>query len=261
VVSLLPAGSFDAWGWRLPFLAAFPLLGVAVYLRRRVEESPLFDALLQRHERASVPALEVFRRCTPQVLIGLAVALLGVGGFYLLTTFVISYGTATLHLSKSLMLDATLVAGAVEIAVLLVSGRLADRFGAGWVCLAGGVASAVFAFPVFWLIDTRAPAVVVFAVTFGIALLSVPYAVSGSLLAGLFPARLRYSGVSIAFNLGGTVSGFVPLAASALLQTSGGRSWSVACLLVGLALATALGGLLGQISTRDRLRATETEPA
>jgi MFS family permease len=250
LVSLLPAASFDAWGWRLPFLAAFPLLAVAVYLRRRVEETPLFETLLERHQRASVPAVEVFRRCTPRVLIGLAVALLGVGGFYLLTTFVISYGTATLHLPKSLMLGATLVAAAVEVAVLLVSGRLADTFGAGRVCLVGGLLSAVSAFPVFWLIDTRQPAVVVFAVTLGIALLSVPYAVSGSLLAELFPGRLRYSGVSIAFNLGGTVSGFVPLAASALMDAGGGASWPVACLLVGLALATAFGGLAGHLTTR-----------
>jgi MFS family permease len=251
LVSLLPSAAFDSWGWRLPFLAAFPLLAIAVYLRRRVEESPLFERLLAEHDRASVPALEVFRKSLPQLLIGTAASLLGVGGFYLLTTFVISYGTAQLHLSKSLMLGATLVAAAAEAVTLLVCGRLAERFSPGYVCLLGGVLSAVFAFPVFWVIDTRVPVLVILAVTFGINCLAVSYAVSGSLLAELFPARLRYSGVSISYNIGGVISGFVPLAASAMLAGSDGRSWSTACLLIVLSLVTGIGGFLGHRMTRS----------
>lgn len=245
LVSLLPAEAFDSWGWRLPFLAAIPLLFVALYLRRRIEESPLFTELLQQQDRSSLPVVEVLRRSFGRVLVGLSASLLGVGGFYLLTTFAISYGTETLHLPRSLMLSATLVAAVVEIAILLGFGRLAERVGPGRVCVLGGIASALAAFPVFWLIDTKNPALVVLAITLGVACLSVPYAVAGSLLTELFPPQLRYSGVSIAFNLGGVVSGFVPLLATSLLAASGQRSWSVALLLVVLAALTALGGALG----------------
>ncbi|MEV5543992.1 hypothetical protein AB0L13_45035 [Saccharopolyspora shandongensis] len=90
------------------------------------------------------------------------------------------------------------------------------------------------------------PVLVVLAITAGVACLSAPYAVAGSLLTELFPPQLRYSGVSIAFNLGGVVSGFVPFAATAVLAASGQRSWSVALLLVGLAVLTALGGAIGE---------------
>ena len=245
LVSMLPASAFDSWGWRLPFLAAIPLLFVALYLRRRVEESPLFTELLEQQDRSSLPVVEVVRRSFGRVLVGMSASLLGVGGFYLLTTFVISYGTETLQLPRSLLLGATLVAAAVEIAILLAFGRLAERLGPGKVCVAGGIASALAAFPVFWLIDTRNPVLVVLAVTAGVACLSVPYAVSGSLLTELFPPHLRYSGVSIAFNLGGVVSGLVPFAATSLLAASGQQSWSVALLLVGLAVLTAVGGALG----------------
>ena len=158
LVSLMPPAAFDAWGWRLPFLAAIPLLFVALYLRRRVEESPLFTELLAQHERASLPVVEVFRKSAGRVLVGLCASLLGVGGFYLLTTFVISYGTETLGLPRSLMLGATLVAAALEIAILLAFGRLAERLGPGAVCVVGSIALAVAAFPVFWLVDTQNPA-------------------------------------------------------------------------------------------------------
>ncbi len=131
LVLLLPSGSFDSWGWRLPFLLAFPLTVVAFYIRRKVEESPLFDELVRQDRRAKVPALEVFRQAWGPLLAAIASALLGVGGFYLLTTFVISYGTGTLGLSKSLMVDATLVAAGVEIVVILTMGRLAERIGPG----------------------------------------------------------------------------------------------------------------------------------
>ncbi|WP_268952515.1 MFS transporter, partial [Saccharopolyspora terrae] len=250
LVAMLPDESFDSWGWRLPFLAAFPLLGVALYLRRRVGESPLFEQMLAEHDRASVPAVELFRTAWRQVLIGIAASLIGIGGFYLLTTFVISYGSGQLGLPKSLMLGATLFAAAAEVVTLIFGGRLADRFSPGKVCLWGGVLSALVAFPVFWMIDTRNPVLVIIAVTLGINCLSIPYAVSGSLLAGLFPVHLRYSGVAISSNLSGLISGFVPLAASALLIASDQKSWSAATLLLLLALITALGGLLGHRATR-----------
>lgn len=251
LVSLMPSQAFDAWGWRLPFLAAIPLLFIALYLRVQVEESPLFRDLLVQQERSKLPVVEVFRRSPGGVVIGLCASLLGIGGFYLLTTFVISYGTETLGLPKPLMLGATLVAAAVEIAILLVFGRVAERIGPGRVCVVGSAATALTAFPVFWLIDTRIPVLVVLAITIGVACLSIPYAVAGSLLTGLFPAALRSSGVSIAFNLAGAASGFVPLAATSMLAASGEQSWSVALVLVTLAVLTGLGGVLSERSSVD----------
>lgn len=242
-VAALPPESFNSWGWRLPFLAAFPLLYIALWIRRRVGESPLFEQLLEEDERASSPVREVIIGAWRQLLVGACTCSLGVGGFYLATTFVISYGTGTLDLSKSLMLTATLVAAASQIPVLLVAGRLCERFGPARITVFGGVVSALIAFPVFWLIDTRSAGFVVLGVTLGVALLTISYAVSGPILADLFPARLRYSGLALSSNFAGIMSGFVPLLATGLLAATGG-SWSAAALLVLIALITTLGGLL-----------------
>jgi MFS family permease len=243
-VSLLPPDSFDSWGWRLPFLAAFPLLGIAVWIRRRVEESPLFEQLLREDELARSPVTDVFRRTFPQLLVGAGSTLLGVGGFYLVTTFVISYGTANLGIDRSVLLTATLVAAVVEIGVLVVGGRLAERYGPGLVTVVGGLVSAAVAFPTFWLIDTTATPLVILGVTLAVACLSIPYAVSGALLTDLFPARLRYSGVALSANIASVASGFVPLLATALLTVSDGQSWTPALLLVVIALITTGSGAL-----------------
>lgn len=243
-VSLLPPESFNSWGWRLPFLAAFPLLGIALWIRRRVEESPLFEQLLREDELARSPVTDVFRRGFPQLLVGAGSTLLGVGGFYLCTTFVISYGTGYLGIDSSVLLTGTLVAAGVEIVVLLVGGRLAERYGPGRVTVTGGLVSALVAFPTFWLIDTTSTTLVIIGVTLAVACLSIPYAVSGALLTDLFPARLRYSGVALSANIASVISGFVPLVATALLAVSGGRSWTPALLLVVIALITAGSGAL-----------------
>ncbi|MGX4688585.1 MFS transporter [Streptomyces sp. JNUCC 63] len=252
LVLLLPAGSFDSWGWRLPFLFAFPLLGVAVYIRRKVEESPLFDEMMKQDERAKVPAFDVFRQAWGRLLVAMASATLGVGGFYLLTTFMISYGADTLGMSRSLMVSGTLVAAVVQIVVILVMGRVAERIGPGRVTLWGGLLTALVAFPVFWMVETKNPLVVVVAMAGGIGVLSIAYAVSGALLAELFPARLRYSGVALAYNLAGALTGFLPFLAAAMLGGVDGASWPVVLLLIGLSLLTALGGFLG-----ERMRVTD----
>ncbi|MEJ3651606.1 MFS transporter [Actinomycetes bacterium KLBMP 9759] len=243
-VALLPDESFDSWGWRLPFLAAFPLLAVAVWIRRRVEESPLFEQLLAEDELAGAPVRDVVVGAWRQLLVGAASTFLGVGGFYLITTFVISYGTEHLGMAKSTLLNATLVAAAVEIGVLVVGGRLAERYGPGRITLVGGLAAAVIAFPAFWLIDTTNTGLVILGVTAAVACLSIPYAVSGPLLADLFPAKLRYSGIALSANIAAIVSGFMPLLATASLTLSGGRSWTPALLLIVIALITASAGVL-----------------
>ena len=246
LVLLMPSEVFDSWGWRLPFLAAFPLLLVALYIRLKVEESPIFRELVKLEERAKIPAVDVFRQAWGRLIVAIAAAFLGVGGFYIMTTFVISYGTATLGLDRGLMVNATLVAAVVQIGVILVIGRISEKVGPGRMTFIGGLVTAAAAFPLFWMIDSRNPFAVVLAVTLGIGLLSVAYSVTGALLTELFPPQLRYSGVALGYNLAGALSGFLPLIAVALLGVSGGASWTASLLLIVVSLITAAGGFFGE---------------
>jgi MFS family permease len=246
LVLLMPSDIFDSWGWRLPFLAAFPLLLIALYIRLKVEESPIFRELVKLEERAKIPAIDVFRQAWGRLIVAIAAAFLGVGGFYIMTTFVISYGTANLGMDRGLMVNATLIAAVVQIGVILVIGRISEKVGPGRMTFIGGLVTAAAAFPLFWMIDSRNPFAIVLAVTLGIALLSVAYSVTGALLTEMFPPQLRYSGVALGYNLAGALSGFLPLIAVALLGVSGGASWTASLLLIVVSLITAAGGFFGE---------------
>ncbi|GAA3688884.1 MFS transporter [Arthrobacter ginkgonis] len=246
LVLLLPSESFDAWGWRIPFLLAIPMLLVALWIRLKVEESPIFKDLLAQEDTVKVPAFEVFRNAGGRLMVAVLAALLGVGGFYMITTFVVSYGSNTLGVERSVMVNATLVAAVAQIIVTIFMGRLAEKIGPGKVTMWGGILSALLAFPIFAMIDTKSPLMITLAITLGIVLIAVAYAVNGALLTELFPPKLRYSGVALGYNIAGATSGFMPMLATAMLGVSGNASWGAALILVVISLLTALGGILGE---------------
>jgi MFS family permease len=255
LVLLFPPETFDAWAWRLPFLAAFPLLGIALWIRMKVEESPIFEDLVKAGDRAKVPAAQVFTRAGGRLVVATMAAFLGVGGFYVMNTFVVSYTANTLGLDRQIAVNATLVAAVAQIIVILLCGRVAERVGPGRVTFWGGLATAAAAWPLFLLIDTGSPFAIVFAVTAGIALLTITYAVTGALLSELFPPELRYSGVSLGYNIAGALSGFLPFIATWMISLSGESvSWPAVLILAVVALITAAGGFIG-----ERLRVQDKE--
>lgn len=236
--------NFDSFGWRIPFLAAIPMLLVAVYIRSRLEESPVFAELLEHGQVEKTPIRTTLKDSWKQIIVGMAAALLGVGGFYLVTAFVVYYGVSILGYSSQLMLLGGMVAAAVEIPVLILGGRLGERFGSSRVILYGGLGSAVAAIPSFLLITSGTPVLVILGMTLAVATLSLPYAANGTILTGLFPARTRYTGVGFAQNTAGMVSGFIPLVATGLVAAASDHWWPAAAMLVVLSLFTAAAGTI-----------------
>lgn len=247
LVIMMPSDAFDAWGWRLPFLAAFPMLGVALWIRLKVEESPVFRELLEAGETEKVPALLVFRKAFGRLLVAVAAAMLGVGGFYVMNTFVVSYTTNTLGVDRQIAVNATLVAAAVQIAVILIFGRVAEKIGPGRVTLIGGLLSAAAAFPLFWLVEMGSAWSITLAVASGIGLLTITYAVTGALLSELFPANMRYSGVSLGYNIAGALSGFLPFIGTWMISLQDEPSPLPGIIIfAAISLLTALGGGIGE---------------
>lgn len=236
--------NFDDFGWRIPFLAAIPMLFIALYIRSRLDESPVFAELLEHGQVEKTPIRTTLVDSWKHILVGMAAALLGVGGFYLVTAFVVYYGVSILGYSSQLMLLGGMVAAAVEIPVLILGGRLGERFGASRVLLYGGLASAAAAVPSFLLITSGNEVLVVVGMTLAVATLSLPYAANGTVLTGLFPARTRYTGVGFAQNTAGMVSGFLPLLATAMVAAASDHWWPAAALLAVLSLFTAAAGVI-----------------
>src|SRR5690606_30721146 len=133
MTQLFSQQNFDAWGWRIPFLIAIPMLLVAVYIRSRLEESPVFRELEELGEVEPAPVRTAFKHSWKQIITGMFVALLGVAGFYLVTAFIVWYGVNVLGYDTSLMLLGSMIGAAVQIPVLIYGGRLGQKFGASKV--------------------------------------------------------------------------------------------------------------------------------
>lgn len=243
IVVTLPEADFLSWGWRIPFLLAFPFLAVGLYLRYRVEESPVFKQLQATQTVSKVPLVSAVRHTGGRMLLGGMAALLGGSGFFIMTTFMISYGTSVLGLERQTMLNATLFGALAQIAVIIGAGRMADRFGAWRVCAAGAGISALMAFPVFALVDTANPVLATFGVVIGMACLTIPYGPIGSLLTSIFPAQYRYSAMAVSYNVFGIIGGFLPMMAQGLLIANNKSSWGVALLLMGVSLVSMIGAI------------------
>ncbi|TYB70249.1 MHS family MFS transporter [Nonomuraea sp. PA05] len=243
--AVAPLPSFTSWGWRVPFLLSLVGVGAGLFCRIRVPESKLFERE-RAHGVSRFPALEVFRRQPRSLLIAAGInAPYGAIG-YIMNVFVLSYVTRTLGLPATVGLIANVCSAAVGIALMPLFGLLADRVGRRPVFLGATLALSVFAFPMFWLVDTGRPELVIFAVTLGYGVfVTAMFAVLASILTELFGTRYRYTGIAISREwTAALASGPAPLVASALVAGAGGASWPIALLLVGLAAIAFLAVLL-----------------
>ncbi|MGW4173290.1 MFS transporter [Streptomyces chartreusis] len=239
LVVAMPREQFTAWGWRVPFLLSVVLLGVGLFVRLKVVESPLFAEVKKDRAEARLPILDVLRRPRPLLL----ACCVGIGAFTaqsLLTSYLIAYATG-IGYARPQVLTALTVSAAVALVVLPCASALSDRVGRRPVVLTGAVLSAATAFPVLALIDSKSPGALILAVVIGHGIAqSTMYGPLGALLTEMFGTRVRYTGASLGYQ-GATLvgAGFSPMIAGSLVAGSGNGT-PVALLLCGGSLVTAL---------------------
>jgi MFS family permease len=174
-------------------------------------------------------------------VLAIGVIFVGIGGFYVITTFMLAYATEQVGVSDSTILDAVIFAGFVELVAILPFALLSDRVGRRPVGGLGAAAMVVLAFPLFWLVDTGRPALIWLGMGAIILAGSAHYAVISSFVAEMFDARIRYSGLALSYQLSGAIGGATaPLVATALLDVDGGASWPVAIYLAAMAAISAM---------------------
>ncbi|MET8074743.1 MFS transporter [Streptomyces sp. NPDC005303] len=239
LVSTLPKDQFAAWGWRVPFLVSVLLLGVGLFVRLKVVESPLFAAVKKDRAESRLPVLDVLRRPKPVLL----ACCVGIGAFTaqsLLTSYLIAYATG-IGYPRPQVLTALTVSAAVALVVLPCASALSDRIGRRPVVLTGAILSAATAFPVLALIDSRSSGALILAVVIGHGISqSLMYGPLGALFSEMFGTKVRYTGASLGYQ-GATLvgAGFSPMIAGSLVASSGNGT-PVALLLCGGSLITAL---------------------
>ncbi len=244
---LMAEADFLAWGWRLPFLLSAVLIGVGLFIRLRLQETPTF-ARMQREGVARAPLLDVLVRQPRTFLIAVGLKVSEVAWVYVLTVFSVTYATTSLGLPRGLILDAILLAALAELVTMPLFGALSDRVGRKPLYVAGALLSAALAFPVFWLLETREPAVVVLTL---VAVMSLTHGLmfspQAAYLPELFGTRTRYSGASLGCQVSAALSGgFAPIIAAGLLAWAG-ATWPISLYLIGLAAIT----LVAVLASRD----------
>jgi len=227
---------FASWGWRVPFLLSIVLVGVGLYVRLSVEESPVFRALRAARARSSSPIVEVFRERPRALVVASASFIANTAIGYVFLAYLLSYGTSVLKVSRNLMLVVVIVGSVTWLLSIVASAIWSDRIGRRPVYLVGSVLLVLWSIPFFLLIDSRDVALMIIAVVVLTIGLGASYGPQSALFAELFEARYRYSGASFSYAVGAVLGGgFAPLIATAL-QSSTGTSLSVSAYMIVVGL-------------------------
>jgi MFS transporter, MHS family, shikimate and dehydroshikimate transport protein len=233
--SSLPEEQFLAWGWRVPFLLSIILIGVGLFIRLRIVESPAFQRVKELRAEVRVPLLEVLKKYPVAALLSTGVVLVNIGGYYLVATFTLAYATEQLGVPRNATLIGLLLAGVAEIAGIILLARMADRIGRRPIALASATFITLFAFPFFWLVDTGSVVLLWVATSLWTFSAGALYGVTGALISEHFEARVRYSGISLGYQMAAVFGGgLAPLIATALVQWANGATWPVATYLFAM---------------------------
>jgi MFS family permease len=247
----LPQDQFLSWGWRVPFLLSVVLVGVGLLIRIRILETPVFEKVKVTGGAARQPIIEVLRTYPKQVLLAMGARFAENGAFYIYSVFVLVYATQRVGITQQVVLTGILIASACELAAIPLFGALSDRVGRRPVYLFGASVTGLFAFPLFWLLDTGSTPLVwlalVIAFVFSHAAMYGPQA---AFLSELFGARVRYSGASLGAQLASVLAGGLsPFIATALLASYGRTA--LALYVVGMALVTVVAVFLASETHRE----------
>ncbi|NKI42781.1 MFS transporter [Streptomyces physcomitrii] len=259
MTTLLSDEAFNSWGWRVPFLFSAVLVGIGMWIRLAVDESPLFKEALARSERRKAeqgaveqpPMLAVVRHHWRDILVAMGARMAENISYYLITTFVLAYCVDHLELGKQTALNAVLIGSAVQFCLIPLFGALSDRVGRKPVYFVGALGVGVWTWFFFALLDTKSFPALVLAVTVGLVFHSAMYAPQAAFFSELFATRMRYSGASIGAQFSSVAAGApAPLIATALL--SGYGTSTPISVYMTLAAVLTLVALLAARETRGR---------
>jgi MFS transporter, MHS family, shikimate and dehydroshikimate transport protein len=257
--ALLPEEQFLAWGWRVPFLLSIVLVGVGLYIRLAIAESPAFRQVQESNTTAPMPIIDVLRTYPKAVFIAMGLRVAENGSFYVFSVFVLAYVTEQLGLPNSLVLAGVMIASAIELFAIPFYGALSDRVGRKPVYLGGAVFSLLFAFPFFWLVNTEVTVLIWLAIV--LALIgghAAMYGPQASFFSELFGTRVRYSGASLGYQLASVFAGgLAPFIATALLAAFG--YGAVALYLAFMALITIVAVVLATETFQDDIAADQPQ--
>ena len=227
--SAISGPQFIVWGWRMPFVLSLVLIGIGLYIRVGILETPVFARLVAEKRIERAPVAEAIRRQPREILLTALCRMGEQAPFYIYSAFVFVYGTGTLQLHRDFLLTALLTATLLSFVMIPLAGHLSDRFGRTRVYMIGAALTGIYGFVYFGLLNTRAPVLVFVAIALSLLTHDLMYGPQAALIAESFSGRVRYSGASLGYQLSSIFAGGpAPLVATWLLaRYQSGRAIAV----------------------------------
>ena len=217
IFSAISGDQFATWGWRLPFALSIVLVGVGLWIRLGILETPVFQKLLDENKVEKAPILEVIKKQPKEIILSALLRMSEQAPFYIFTAFVFAYAVGTLKMDRNFILIAVMVAACVEFITIPLAGHISDRIGRRKMFLIGAAVTGLFGFLYFGMIDTAIPSAVFIAIVLSLIPHGMQYGPEAALIAEFFTPRLRYSGSSLGYQLASIIAGGPsPLIATAL---------------------------------------------
>jgi MFS family permease len=207
VFSYISGDQFLVWGWRIPFLISIVMVGVGLWIRLGILETPVFQRILDKQDVARAPVIEVFKKQPKTVALTALLRLAEQSPGYIFNAFIFTYGTTVLKADRNLLLTGLIITTALGFCWAPVAGWLSDKIGRRQMYIIGCVFVAAFTFVYFALLDTRSPMLILLAVSLSFIPVMTMYGPEAALIAEAFPPRLRYSGASIGYQLASIIAG------------------------------------------------------
>src|ERR1700760_166515 len=218
--SALSGDAFETWGWRVPFLLSIILVGIGLWIRLGILETPVFKQLAETNLIEKTPIVEVIKRQPREIILSALARMAEQAPFYIFTAFIFAYGTGTLKMSRDFVLEAVLAASLLSFVTILYAGHLSDRLGRKRIYMMGAAVTGVFGFIYFGMVDTAVPYLVFIAIVLSLIPHDMQYGPQAALIAEAFTPRLRYSGASLGYQLASIIAGGpAPLIATWLFAT------------------------------------------
>lgn len=220
IMTLLPENAFMTWGWRIPFIFSALLVFFGLWIRKGIDETPSFKKVKESGEVPKLPIVETLKNYWREVLIAVGAKVVETAPFYIFSTFVVSYATANLGFSRTATLTAVMIATIITTILIPIMGNLSDKIGRKKLFIGGTIGMALFAFPYFWLLQQKSVLLLIVATVIGLGVIWAPItAVLGTMFSEIFDAKIRYTGITLGYQIGAALAGgTAPLVATALLD-------------------------------------------
>ncbi|MFY0757979.1 MFS transporter [Metabacillus dongyingensis] len=241
-MTLLPNAQFEAWGWRVPFILSALLVFIGLWIRNGIDETPAFKEAKESGNISKVPIIDTFKYHWKEVLIAVGAKVVETAPFYIFGTFIISYATGTLGFERSSTLNAVTIATLVTTIMIPFMGKLSDKVGRKPLYIGGTVAMILFAFPYFYLLSLDSVLWLTVATIIGLGIIWAPItAVLGTMFSEIFSTSVRYTGVTVGYQLGAAIAGgTAPLIATALLSAYNNSFVPVALYIIAAAIISLI---------------------